>query len=126
MQVSVKKNVITTRIDNETYNRLVTFENESGKPIGTIVRNFIEVMLLHVDKTKNEMVNSSLDAVFDIIEMDNKIIKKYQKSIYNLQAHLTETIEEMNKANESRMIHRSNLFTGIETNSNESNLFRNV
>jgi len=114
MKSKLKNKHITLRISEETYEKLLKAEKELKQPVSTIVRQFIETMLLNLDKSKNQIVSNSIDAVFEILEMDNKIISKYEKSVYNLQNQLSETIEAMNEANELRMINRRNLFSGIE------------
>lgn len=113
MKVKTKDKQIGIRISMETYERLLKAEKKYQKPISTMVRNFIETMLINLENSENEYIEKQMKGIFDVMEIDEKIIMKLESQMYSIQSDIQKTLSEIEEQAKIRALNRTNLFSNI-------------
>jgi len=113
MKNRAKSNIISIRLDEETYSRLLKAEKKYQKPISTMVRNFIETMLINLENSENEYIEKQMKGIFDVMEIDEKIIMKLEGQMYSIQSDIQKTLSEIEAQAKIRALNRTNLFSNI-------------
>ena len=112
MNSQVKEKRIGIRISDDTYNRLIKAEKELGRPKSTLVRQFIETMLFSIEKSKTERIDTTIEAVFQIMDVDNKIISKLEDNLIEFRSKIDMALEEVNEQRLYKSRNTRNLFSG--------------
>jgi hypothetical protein len=113
MTAQIKSNVVGIRLDDTTYNTLLSIEKETGKAVGTIARQFVETMVYSYNKSKTEMIDNNINAVFEIMDIDNRIISKLEDNLIEFKSKIDIALDEVNKQRIYKSRSTRNLFTGV-------------
>jgi hypothetical protein len=89
------------------------FEKETGKAVGTIARQFIETMIYSYSKSKTEMIDNNINAVFEIMDIDNRIISKLEDNLIEFKSKIDIALDEVNKQRIYKSRSTRNLFSGM-------------
>ena len=112
MNTQIKSNLVGIRLDDTMYNSLVAIGKENDKAVGTIARQFIETMIYSYNKSKTEMVDTSINAVFEIMDTDNKIISKLEDNLIEFRSKIDTALNEVNEQRLYKSRNTRNLFSG--------------
>jgi hypothetical protein len=70
-------------------------------------------MIYSYNKSKTEMIDNNINAVFEIMDIDNRIISKLEDNLIEFKSKIDIALDEVNKQRIYKSRSTRNLFTGV-------------